>query len=142
MTVKKCDTCGEVKPITAFQPCGIGVYLERYRRGSCRHCRQIYRRKWARGKINDLKHKPCTDCGVRYPFFVMEFDHTEDNKTGEVAVLKRNNKIKRAVDESKKCDLLCANCHKVRTYYRLMVQYHGVEVANAAMIQAMEAIRG
>lgn len=68
--------------------------------------------------INKLKNKPCMDCGVKYPSFVMEFDHRDPStKYAEVGNLASSHwSIKRIDLEIAKCDLVCANCHRIRTH--------------------------
>lgn len=61
---------------------------------------------------------PCTDCGVQYPFYVMQFDHTGTDKTAHVAVLAAKTTLPRVMEEIAKCEVVCANCHAARTYNR------------------------
>lgn len=60
---------------------------------------------------------PCADCGVSYPSYVMEFDHTGTDKFLNVSDMVGYG-WKRIADEIAKCDLVCSNCHKVRTHIR------------------------
>lgn len=76
------------------------------------------RRIW----LEKIKDRPCMDCGVKYPAYVMDFDH----KDGEVKVasvswlaLHNTSNFEKIKLEIKKCDLVCANCHRVRTFKRL-----------------------
>lgn len=66
--------------------------------------------------VNSLKDKPCFDCGKRYPPYVMHFDHRDPStKYKSVSAMKCRSydAIKR---EAEKCDVVCANCHAVRTH--------------------------
>ena len=88
-------------------------YLEKAKRRR----EKIYR------EINDFirkeKDKPCIDCGVKYPFYVMDFDHISGEKEfniGEARV--REIKIDRIKKELEKCELVCSNCHRERTWQR------------------------
>ncbi|MBI4057790.1 hypothetical protein HY405_00500 [Candidatus Microgenomates bacterium] len=66
--------------------------------------------------INALKMVPCADCGKEYPYYVMDFDHRNTKeKLGDIshAMSWSIEKIKREV---RKCDVVCANCHRIRTY--------------------------
>lgn len=67
--------------------------------------------------IRDLKARPCTDCGVQYPYYIMQFDHISDDKSANVSALITCSK-KRLIEEIAKCELVCANCHFERTYQR------------------------
>lgn len=70
--------------------------------------------------ITSLKQKPCMDCGVQYPHYVMDFDHRE-NKKYNVSLMGRRllNSKESILKEIEKCDLICSNCHRIRTYKRL-----------------------
>lgn len=68
--------------------------------------------------IRNLKEgRPCTDCQVIYPHFVMDFDHVRGDKLFNIAEAANrrlsNNKI---LQEIAKCELVCANCHRIRTH--------------------------
>jgi hypothetical protein len=56
---------------------------------------------------------PCKDCGCFYPAGVMEYDHVRGQKFKEISVM-RNYSWARILEEIKKCDLVCANCHRLR----------------------------
>jgi hypothetical protein len=61
----------------------------------------------------------CADCRNHYPHYVLEFDHRpEENKIDVVYRVLRNYGPEAAWLEVKKCDVVCANCHKIRTYQR------------------------
>ncbi|UOF80534.1 intron transferasE [Caudoviricetes sp.] len=66
--------------------------------------------------VQKLKDKPCTDCGVRYPYYVMHFDHLDaKQKSAGISQLRT---IALIDIEVKKCELVCANCHAERTHKR------------------------
>lgn len=71
--------------------------------------------------IRRAKDRPCADRGVAYPFFVMDFDHRErDDKLfniGREALAGRWTPELLAA-EIDKCDVVCANCHRIRTHDR------------------------
>lgn len=61
--------------------------------------------------------KPCADCGISYPPYVMQFDHIVDGKRGNVADMARSGfSIENLQAEIAKCELVCANCHAERTH--------------------------
>lgn len=72
------------------------------------------RRAW----LHKLKDVPCLDCGVKYPPVCMDFDHrTGETKLFNIATITRWNNSN--IDtELAKCDIVCANCHRIRTYKR------------------------
>jgi hypothetical protein len=72
-----------------------------------------------RAFVASLKNKPCTDCGVAYPPYVMDWDHRESTeKRYGVAYAAWSRGQKTILEEIKKCDLVCANCHRERTHQR------------------------
>jgi len=78
-------------------------------------------RSEARNYINSIKDNPCTDCNNRYPYYVMDFDHREGveklyNVSNMPAVRASLDEIK---NEIAKCDLVCSNCHRIRTHNRM-----------------------
>jgi len=68
--------------------------------------------------LRDLKEsQPCKDCNISYPYYVMQFDHLRDKKDN-IASLVRLAKSRALREELEKCELVCANCHAVRTHKR------------------------
>lgn len=73
------------------------------------------RSEWYFG-LKDMR--PCTDCGIAYPWYVMQWDHLGD-KEDHVSKLYANNASRdRILAEIAKCELTCANCHCIRTFQR------------------------
>ncbi len=73
--------------------------------------------------FEEIKSKPCADCGRIYSPWVMDFDHRNGElKLGNVSklALRKFWSIARIKEEIEKCDLVCANCHRERTHSRLM----------------------
>ncbi|MEV1110084.1 hypothetical protein AB0I95_15785 [Micromonospora sp. NPDC049751] len=69
--------------------------------------------------VRQAKSKPCADCNVQYPPYVMQFDHVRGEKSfniGEFAG--RNISIARMLAEMDLCEVVCANCHAERTHRR------------------------
>lgn len=65
--------------------------------------------------IKQAKDVPCADCGKRYPHYVMDFDHVREGKLANVSNLAKGN-VDTLLAEIAKCDVVCANCHRERTY--------------------------
>jgi len=62
---------------------------------------------------------PCRDCGETFPVWVMHWDHLPGfAKVGEISSLVQNRTRAVVLDELKKCELVCANCHVMRTVVR------------------------
>lgn len=66
----------------------------------------------------EQKHmKPCVDCKVAYPYYVMDFDHVRGEKVVNLARMIADGYSLEAIqDEIAKCDLVCSNCHRERTH--------------------------
>ncbi|HJW49925.1 MAG TPA: hypothetical protein VJ726_10950 [Candidatus Limnocylindria bacterium] len=80
--------------------------------------RQAETLKWLR----DLRRIPCDDCREMFPPHMMDFDHRDPSKksfmlAGGHALLKSREKL---IAEVEKCDVVCANCHALRTYAALL----------------------
>lgn len=62
---------------------------------------------------------PCSDCEGVFPPYAMEFDHREPGtKTQAVTRMVGRVGTSRILVEAAKCDVVCANCHRMRTYLR------------------------
>lgn len=59
---------------------------------------------------------PCTDCGNFFPYYVMQFDHLKDKYLGIARMWAHS--LERIEQEIAKCELVCANCHAIRTHKR------------------------
>jgi hypothetical protein len=69
--------------------------------------------------VRDLKSHPCQDCGGRFAPVAMDWDHRDPKtKWHNVSFLAGGPEFTKAdvVAEIAKCDLVCANCHRVRTF--------------------------
>src|SRR5687768_12621781 len=75
-----------------------------------------------------LRARPCADCGRTFDPFVMEFDHRDAAmKTAAVSRMLGHAGLARILDEAVKCDIVCANCHRERTFRRRTVAAPGRE---------------
>lgn len=59
---------------------------------------------------------PCFDCGIKYPYYVMDFDHRIDEEKKFCIGHHRFYGKQQLIDEIKKCDIVCSNCHRIRTH--------------------------
>jgi hypothetical protein len=128
---RTCGRCGERLPLTKFARYGDGY------QSYCRACQKAYDAGWYQANrakrqakvredrleqavwLDSLKEgKPCTDCGRTYPPYVMEWDHLPGFvKTLVLADVRRAaHSRKRILEELEKCELVCANCHRERTF--------------------------
>lgn len=73
-------------------------------------------REW----MNEIKSQPCIDCGHSYPICCMDFDHRKGTvKTYNVGSMFAHHYSRKLIEsELSKCDLVCSNCHRMRTKER------------------------
>lgn len=72
-----------------------------------------------RALIEAAKSVPCKDCGHTFDQVCMDFDHRpgEVKKYG-IATMKGRVSLEVVRREIAKCDVVCANCHRLRTKER------------------------
>ena len=144
MHTKECSVCNKVKPYSEFyqrRTYRAGEYYEQCKqcfkeRGRTyyhkNHQRQLelalLRKKKYREQrklwLEKLKDRPCADCGVKYPPYVMDFDHRDaEIKVASISWLTLHNtsNLEKIKLEMEKCDLVCSNCHRIRTHNRLKI---------------------
>ncbi len=117
---KQCKYCLNTYPATDF---GVAKTIgsKVYRRQKCRYC---YRKtknvlKEKRRSFIDMKkvESGCRDCGIR-DVRVLEFHHIEGN-TKDFAIADyyyHQYGEERLLIEMAKCEILCANCHRILHY--------------------------
>lgn len=70
---------------------------------------------------HELKAAPCLDCGLAFDPICMDFDHrdgeTKHKGVSEMVKLPGFS-IEQVLAEIEKCDLVCSNCHRIRTRNR------------------------
>lgn len=92
-------------------------YLENKEKVLARNSNKLS--KW-RKHIQEVKDTtPCTDCGIQYPSYVMDFDHVRGTKIGNISSgLATFSSFENLLEEIAKCEIVCANCHRHRTFMR------------------------
>lgn len=123
--------------------CKISPARNQKRGGYCTQCNNEYGRanyksnkeryfKQAKERDKQLdeliikhKDKPCADCGVKYPPYVMDFDHLDgDTKEFGICYMRRHRMAFDKIEaEIAKCEVVCANCHRERTNQRNPARY-------------------
>ena len=127
--MKKCIKCNTEKNIDLFN--------KKYGKPQsvCKECHSIYRKNHYqlnkekyinKAKLNKEKYKKefliwlsskeCLDCG-NSDIRVLEFDHLY-NKSFNISSMIGQRKLDSFMDEIFKCDVVCANCHRIRTVER------------------------
>ncbi len=102
-------------------------HAENQKKWRLRHPEAVYdssvrRRERLRAYVWKFKDVPCADCGQRYPHYVMDFDHLPGAEklfgiAYYVASRPRQN-LKELAVEIAKCEVVCANCHRIRSHIR------------------------
>lgn len=83
---------------------------------------KIKRRKQSKREfiLNLYKvNKPCADCHKIYHPVCMDFDHMDpSSKWDDISrLLGSDLSLDRIEEEIKKCELVCSNCHRLRTFH-------------------------
>lgn len=131
--LRHCAICGLWKPQSEFHNSRTSQF------SYCRGCRRAYDRRYyrergraarlARGRahvkaarswMTSLKEGvACADCGQVFPAWVMHWDHLPGyEKVACISDLVGSRRRTIALTELKKCELVCANCHVLRTIGR------------------------
>jgi cytochrome c2 len=122
--VRTCHHCKVEQPIDQF-------YVEAEARASARtgrnhrkHCRSCERQKQQERRaprqayVDKIKAESgCMDCGLHPEYLqVLEFDHRPDEvKLFHISDRMASGTMDDLIAEIAKCDVVCANCHRIRT---------------------------
>ena len=134
-SMKMCYGCNTEKPVSEFHKerslkDGLATQCKAFRSAHYKrtypakreHIKaniDAYRRDLA-NRVIALKQRPCMDCGRTFPPYVMDFDHRDgSDKVNNISRLISRGNWARIEAEITKCDLVCANCHRIRTFVRL-----------------------
>lgn len=121
--MRVCGSCKQEKDESEFsnhtycKPCKSAYNKAHYEENKQTYRDTVKKTKARRREhIRDIKDVPCMDCKVKYPFYVMEFDHRSDKDftIGRKFYLS----LQTVQAEIDKCDIVCANCHRERTHQR------------------------
>jgi hypothetical protein len=130
-----CSGCHAVKPIEEFnfkyratgvrhsycRECGKRLTKSHYKRNKRSYLdrnARTYQRH--RELIRQAKSRPCADCGVQYPYYVMDFDHRDGATKAFMLSEVPRATSKSLLTEIEKCDVVCSNCHRERTHRRML----------------------
>lgn len=133
---KTCTRCNLTLPISNFsfrdktnnkyqswcKKCHKSRYSEWYNKteaGKAHAKKNLQRNRDAKLKYKEITDKakdtPCADCDIKYPPYVMDFDHLRD-KLFNISASCGKRSIKQLKEEILKCEVVCANCHRERTH--------------------------
>lgn len=126
--MKTCNKCGQSKPYSDFHKRKSGY------QPWCKSCKKAddkkyyqqnkdkwneYNKIWKKDFVEwyrSLKNSPCVDCGNSFDPVVMDWDHLPKySKNESVSVVARAMNKQKVLEEIQKCELVCANCHRLRT---------------------------
>ena len=81
--------------------------------------RNKLQRKKNKEYTNSIKeNSQCVDCGESNPL-VLDFDHVRGVKFSHISdMVNRPYNINKIKEEIKKCEIRCANCHRIVTHNR------------------------
>ncbi|MFG2913354.1 hypothetical protein ACGF0D_10745 [Kitasatospora sp. NPDC048298] len=134
--MKTCKHCGKEKELRDFRKdakaasgrgatcnrCTANREQQRYHQNGGREKRRSRRKELAserRAQIEKLKDVPCADCGHRFPPVCMDFDHVSGEKLDSVSEMFHRARSWEAIEmEIAKCEVVCSNCHRIRTATR------------------------
>ena len=67
--------------------------------------------------LNEVKSVPCADCMKEFPPVCMQFDHIPERGEKKFNLASGYGKKDLEINEElAKCDIVCANCHMIRTH--------------------------
>ena len=68
----------------------------------------------------EIKSRPCVDCGGTFDVCCMDFDHKEGTKKEyNIGTMFAHHYSRELIEiELAKCELVCSNCHRIRTKHR------------------------
>jgi hypothetical protein len=132
--MKTCSKCKQEKDYSEFHKRTYKSGTVGYQ-GYCKICQKSYDRNYyledkdRRLSINkkwqdefwiwytDLKNKPCADCKNSFDPVCMQWDHLPGyDKIERVSFIARTTMNREKIlEEISKCELVCANCHALRT---------------------------
>lgn len=133
---RKCTRCLVVRPVADFNLKSKGRYQP-----YCRDCQSVYYKNYytsnpkevarilksnaamrdsIRSFIRAAKDVPCADCGNKFHPAAMDFDHLPGHKKKFTiaSTVTNHSPLEEIKEEMSKCDVVCSNCHRVRTYNR------------------------
>ncbi len=147
--MKKCIICNTDKSVLDFnknktrkdglsnvcRECNSECSKKYYYNNSSSHKAKVLERNKIIRKIsqeyilNLLKNNHCADC-KNSDYRVLEFDHVPGNKKlyNISTMLQSYHSIESIKKEINKCDIVCANCHTIRTIERNPKNYRNTSI--------------
>jgi hypothetical protein len=77
------------------------------------------RKKEIAQMLANIKEKSgCVDCGGKFPYYLLDFDHVRGTKVSSISRMLDKHPLEDIFKEIDKCEIVCANCHRNRTFHR------------------------
>lgn len=96
--------------------------IRAYRQVKCQHGeREVNpRRQEIRTYLDEIKlSRGCTKCGYKEHPAALDFHHlSQQDKVATIASLYSTLNLQKILAEVAKCEVLCANCHRIETYHQ------------------------
>jgi len=113
---KLCRYCGRLCPEDAFGV-ALTTKIKVYRRHKCRDCYRSTKKALIARHYDWLssykRERGCARCGVADPR-VLDFHHKDKkDKLFGIGGYRREIGFQRLKDEIEKCEVVCANCHRI-----------------------------
>lgn len=81
--------------------------------------RTAEKKKEVQQMLSQIKEKSgCVDCGQKYKSYILDFDHVNGKKVANIGQMLNYFSIEDILKEVAKCEIVCSNCHRERTYQR------------------------
>lgn len=128
---QRCKTCTSILHRSHYEE-----KTDYYKQKATRH-NKGYRKRNQEFLFKYLSQNPCVDCGESNPM-LLEFDHRE-NKSYDVSTMLTLSE-KSIQDEIAKCDIRCANCHRMKTaiqfgWYKNMERFWFNKILEIEIVQ-------
>jgi len=115
---QECKACQKILPLAKFHK---AKSPHRTHRVVCKDCASEQGARLVALKVSFIKeyktNNPCVDCGKYYHYYAMDFDHVRGKKFAQISDM-WGCSIEKIKEEITKCDLVCATCHRLRTWKR------------------------
>lgn len=117
--VKYTSTSGKTVLQSICKSCNKDYQKNHYKENKTKYIDKAreYEKSVRRDMLDMLSNSKCIDCGNN-DIRVLEFDHVADNKAGDVSMFASRSNRRAMLEEISKCEVVCANCHRIRTHTR------------------------
>jgi hypothetical protein len=105
--------------LTHCKICSTKLDKNKLKGNLCMQCaskKNTERRRLKRQCAIELLGDKCKDCSKTYPAPCYDFHHKDEKEVCVSILIHRNRKLETILNEAAKCELLCANCHRLRHF--------------------------